>query len=198
MQRMLLMAVIAGLSTGCVTTTYSLVPSGPSNVGGLNVSPGLSWNLAPKIHTPIARKESQSWTQDGLNLNRLIVIPAVPDGEPIFKAFQQSAALPPFRAGMLPNELVELTESSVEKLFGEGDSVVETDNLRPHRFGGEIGVLFDIRLTLAAGPDYKGLVGAFTADDALYLILYLAADPYYYEKYRSDAEWIIENAHRSG
>lgn len=182
------------LSTGCATT-YTLVPTGTSEVGNLAVSPGLNWNQAPKIHTPLARRESQSWTRDGLNLNRLIFIPAVPDGEPIFKTRQKSAALPNYRAGMLPNELVELFESSIEKLFGEGDSVIETDNLRPHRFGDHIGVLFDLSMSLAAGPKYRGLVGSFTAGDELYVIIYLAADPHYYDKYLQEAEWIITNAH---
>ena len=195
MKRKLSLVLLAVLSAGCVTTTYTLVPTGTSQVGNLAVSPGLNWNLAPKIHTPIARRDSQSWTRDGLNLNRLIVIPAVPDGEAIFKAPQQSAALPVFRTGMLPNELVELAESSIEKLFGEGESVIETDNLRPHRFGEQIGVMFDLNLTLAAGPRYRGLVGSFTAADGLYLIIYLAADPHYFERYRQEAEWIITNAH---
>ena len=195
MKRNISLMLLAVLSAGCVTNTYTLVPTGTTQVGNLAVSPGLNWNLAPKIHTPIARRESQSWTRDGLNLNRLIVIPAVPDGEPIFKAPQKSAALPVFRTGMLPNEIVELAESSIEKLFGEGDSVIETDNLRPHRFGDQIGVLFDLRMSLATGPRYRGLVGSFAAADGLYLIIYLAADPHYYEKYRQEAEWIITNSH---
>ena len=195
MKRIISLLVFGILSTGCVTMNYTLIPTGTSDVGSLAVSPGLNWNLAPKIHTPVARRESQSWTQDGLNLNRLIVIPAVPDGEPIFKAPQKSSALPNFRAGMLPNELVELAESSIEKLFGEGESMVETDNLRPHRFGEHIGVLFDLRMTLAAGPKYRGMVGSFTAADQLYMIIYLAADPHYFDKYVQEAEWIITNAH---
>ncbi len=195
MKRIVSLMLLGVLSTGCMTTTYTLVPTGTSQVGNLAVSPGLNWNLAPKLQTPVARRESQSWTQDGLNLNRLIVIPAVPDGEPIFKALQKSSALPNFRAGMLPNELVELAESSIEKLFGEGESVVETDNLRPHRFGEHIGVLFDLRMTLAVGPKYRGLVGSFIAADQLYMIIYLAADPHYFEKYLREAEWIITKAH---
>ena len=107
MKRIISLLVFGILSTGCVTMNYTLIPTGTSDVGSLAVSPGLNWNLAPKIHTPVARRESQSWTQDGLNLNRLIVIPAVPDGEPIFKAPQKRSALPNFRAGMLPNGILD-------------------------------------------------------------------------------------------
>ena len=194
MKRIVSLLVFGILSTGCVTMNYTLIPTGTSDVGSLAVSPGLNWNLAPKIHTPVARRESQSWTQDGLNLNRLIVIPAVPDGEPIFKAPQKSSALPNFRAGMLPNELVELAESSIEKLFGEGESMVETDNLRPHRFGENLGVLFDLDASLTDSPDYRGVAGAFIANDLLYLMLYVAAEPYYYGKHLDEAMSIIETA----
>jgi hypothetical protein len=136
------------------------------------------------------------WTRDGMLLDRLIMIPAVPDGQPIFQANDKEAALPPFRADMLPNEIEELTESSITKLFGEGESSVETSNLRPQRFGDDRGVMFNMDIKVTDSPDYKGLAGAFVADGKLYLMMYIAADPYYFEKNLAEAEALIAGAKR--
>lgn len=183
------------LVSGCVSTKYTLVPAGSATVGNLQLSPVSEWNAAPEIDTPLARKSSQSWTVDGLNLNRLMVIADVADGESIFVPSHKGMALPLFKSDMLPNELVELTESSFEKLYEEGKSDVRASNLRPYRFGDRPGVMFDLDLTLADGPGYRGLVGAFTANSRLYLVAYIAAVPYYFEKDLDSARRVIESAH---
>ncbi|MCP4333084.1 MAG: hypothetical protein GY785_10555 [Gammaproteobacteria bacterium] len=95
---------------------------------------------------------------------------------------------------MLPNELNEFTESSIVKLFGEGGAVVETSNLRPHRFGADKGVMFDLEVKVSDGPDYKGVTGAMIVNEKLYLIIYLGAEPYYYEKTLDEATEIIQTS----
>jgi len=133
-------------------------------------------------------------TQNGTLLDRIMIIPAVPGGEALFRQLSKSQALPVFESNMLPNEIEELTESSIVKLFGEGGAVVETANLRPHRYGNNRGVLFDMDVTVSDGPDYKGFAGALVVTEKLYLIFFLGAEPYYYEKYRDEALKIIKNA----
>jgi hypothetical protein len=98
---------------------------------------------------------------------------------------------------MLPNELEELTASSLGKMLGEGNAVVQTANLRPHRYGEDRGILLELKIAVTDGPDYKGLAGAFVADSQLYVLLYLAAVPYYYEKNLGEAESIIKGARRT-
>ena len=71
---------------------------------------------------------------------------------------------------------------------------MSTSNLRPHRFGEHRGVLFNVSATVSESPEYKGTVGAFIVDDHLYIMWYVAADPYYYEKHRTQAEAIIQSA----
>ena len=137
---------------------------------------------------------AQVWTQDGLLLDRISIIPAVPEGESIFVSRDKSIALPTFKSDMLPNELEEFVESSFVKFFGEGDAVVNTSGLRPHRFGEHRGVLFDFEASLTDSPDYRGMVGAFIANDLLYVISYSAAEPYYYGKHVDEAKMIIETA----
>lgn len=181
------------LLTGCAAS-YSLVSPGPVVVGGLDLSPGAAWNQAPASVSPWQRPDSAVWTQDGLLLDRLLIVPAVPPGEAVFRSRDPSVALPLFRAGMLPNELEELGESSITKLFGEGEAVVETSNLRPQRFGEHAGVLFDLAIKVSESPDYRGLAGAFVAADKLYLMIYIAADPYFYDKHFEKARALITGA----
>ena len=152
------------------------------------------WNIAPNALTLAARNDSQTWTQDGLLLDRLLFIPSVPDGEPIMKSSSDSAALPVFRADMLPNEIEELAESTFVKYFGEGSVAISTENLRPQRFGENRGVMFNISITVTESHDYRGTVGAFIADEELYLMFYFAAEPYYFGKHQSAAEEIIMSA----
>jgi len=190
--RLLILVVAAGLS-GCAMS-YSLVAAGVVGVEGLTVQTGSGWNRAPGIHTPSNRRGAETWTKDGMLLDRLVIIPAIGDGEAIMVSQSKSAALPVFKADMLPNELEELVESSMVKAFGEGGSVVNTDSLRPHRFGENAGVMFDLTATVSDGPQYRGTVGAFIAEDKLYLIYFIAAVPYYYDKHIAEADAIIRSA----
>ena len=194
-KRLALILTLLCLS-GCVTG-YSLVTTGVNSIDTLTVEAGPGWNLAPTIAGSANRKNSQTWTQDGLLLNRLVFIPAVADGEALLVARDQGAALPVFRKDMLPNDVEELAESTILKLYGEGNAVVNTTNLRPHMFGEHRGFMFDIETTVTESPDYRGLVGAFIVDDKLYFMYYLAAVPYYYTKHRDAAETIIKSARLS-
>lgn len=179
--------------TACSVATYTLVSPGTSMVGDLTISSSNTWNLSPA--TAYSRKKAQVWTQDGSLLDRLIIIPGVPDGESLFVSRQKDAALPKFRSDMLANEIQELSESSISKLFGEGEVAVSTMNLRPHRFGDNQGFMFDLNAILSDGPEYRGTVGAFVANEMLYFILYIAAEPYYFGKHLEEATTIIQTAH---
>ncbi len=192
-KRVLLLFIPLTALAGCVAP-FSLVTPGVVAVEDVTVQAGSGWNNAPIHQRQFARKESVAWTKDGLLLDRLVIIPGVPDGEPLLTTREKTAALPVFRADMLPNELEELIESTIVKFFGEGQAVVNTENLRPHRFGDNRGVLFDLSATVTESPEYKGLVGAFIADDKLYVMYFLAATPHYYGKHIAEAEAIIKSA----
>lgn len=193
--RPLLMASVI-LVGGCVT--YVEVPPGQTTHGGLTVSSRSTWNQSPAGSSRTLRSDARSWTLDGLLLDRLMIIPAVPAGEPIFRPVSSAQALPAFRPGMLPNELQELVESSIIKLFGEGGAVVETRGLRPQRFGRNRGIMFDLYVDVSDGPDYRGTTGAMVVDDKLYLIVYLAVKTYYYDKHLDEALQIIQSARVAG
>lgn len=181
------------LVSGCIPS-YTLVAPGVTAVDTLYVEAGSGWNRAPTNAYSGDRKTSEKWTQDGLLLNQLVFIPAVADGEALIISQQKDAALPKFRKDMLPNEIEELAKSTFVKRFGEGNAVVTTSNLRPHRFGEQRGVLFDVEAVVTESPTYKGLAGAFVASEKLYFVYYLGATPYYHDKYREQAEATIMSA----
>ena len=187
--------LLAGVATlaGCVAG-YTLVQPGINTAQDLQVYAGPGWNLAPSTVTPAARKGAQTWTQDGLLLDRLVLIPAVADGEAVLVDKTDTAALPVFRKDMLPNEIEELVESTIVKYFGEGNAAVSTLNLRPQAFGDQNGFRFDILVKLTDSPDFKGTVGTFISDEKLYIIWYLAADPHYHDKHLARAEEIMASA----
>ena len=45
------------------------------------------------------------------------------------------------------------------------------------------------------GPAYRGMAGAFIADQQLNLVIVIAAEPYCYDKNRPAAEKIIASVH---
>ena len=180
------------LLSGCIM--FTAVPPGEFSYAGLTITNGSTWNQAPSEMTRLSRSGSKTWTKNGILLDRILIIPAVPNAQPLFRQVSGSQALPLFDVNMLPNELNEFTESSIVKLFGEDGAAVETSNLRPHRFGADKGVMFDLEVKVSDGPDYKGVTGAMIVDEKLYLIIYLGAEPYYYQKTLDEATEIIETA----
>ena len=184
------------LLAGCIT--FHAVPPGESSFSGLTVSAQSTWNQAPRQWIRRMRPDAQAWTSNGLLLDRILFIPAIAPGETIFRELSSQDALPIFDSNMLPNEIEELVESSIAKLFGEGGAVVETSGLRPHRFGDDRGLMFDLSVSVSDGPDYRGVTGAFVSGERLNLIIFLAVIPHYYDEYRDEAVDIIKSARVSG
>jgi hypothetical protein len=193
-QRLGLLILIALWLAGCATTPpVTLVSPGPAKIGLLEMTAGSGWNEV----TAVRDSQRLVWTRDGLAIDRFWVFADIADGETLFKEAKGSgAALPRFRATMLPNELVAFTESYLGKIFGEGEVIVTTSNVRPHRFGNYDGVMFDLATERAGMADRKGIAGAFVADSKLYLVLYSAVDPYYFDRNRQAAEDVIVSARR--
>ena len=189
--RLALILVVSWLAGCTAMAPVAPVAPGPIQVGGLTLTAGPGWN-----DLTMSKDDNRAaWTRDGVSIDRLSVFAGIADGETLLEEPKNSgAAFPRFRATMLPNELVAFTESYLGKLFGEGEAVVTTANVRPHRFGPNPGVLFDAAVQVTEGADRKGVIGAFIANQKLYLVMYLAADPYYFELNRAAAEQVITSA----
>lgn len=194
-----IVALVAVLALAGCATSFTAVPAADTTVGPITVTPAAGWNKVPPSFAPFARADAQVWTKDGVLLDRFMVIPSIRAGETLFRAPSNArqrakAALPEFRPDMLPNELVQFTESSVVKLLGEGSVTVTSSNLRPVTLGAERGIRFDLAVTPADGPAYLGTAAGVVRKDKLSMILFLAADPYYFDKHKPAVEALIASA----
>ncbi len=190
--RCLLLLVVVSMLVACAT--YTRVDSGVVRIDDLYVVARPGWSRAPSMPGSRYRMNAEVWTRDGETLNTLVFIPAVQDGESLITSLTPNKALPEFRSDMLPNDIVALAESTFVKVYGEGNAVLSTSNLRPQRFGEHQGFMFDVDARVTERPNYKGIVGAFIAGGRLYLMYYLAADPYYFDKDVADADAVIRSA----
>ena len=182
---------------GCVSTQFAAVVPGEVAVENLTVtaSDG-AWNKAPDTMTGSLVDGSEMWTRDGLLLDRLILIPGVANGGTLFESASEALVYPEYKSGMLPNEIVELTQSSLAKLTGN-EAVVETSGLRPHRLGEQRAIMFDMTVTTSEGPRLQGRALAFINNDELYLITYIATAIFYFDKHWDEALAIMESANVS-
>ena len=196
MRRLILVLGLLGLS-GCVSTQFKALAPGPVGVGDMQVEVmDAPWNKAPGTMTKHLHKGSQLWTRDGVLLDYLMLIPAVADGGTLFKSRHKSLVYPSYAAGMLPNEIVELTESSLAKLNGT-DVVVSSSGLRPFRLGQQRAVMFDLTLASSEGPSRRGRAVAFVENQAFYLMLYVGTKRHYFDKHWDSALETMKTARLS-
>lgn len=179
---------------GCASG-YTAVGPGQVSVQDLevNVSPG--WNRVPPQEIPWARRGMQAWTQNGMPLDRLVLIPGIADGEALYLQ-RNNIEYPPFRTGMTTSEQLHLVEETIELAQGANKTDVTVGNPRPHRFGNSDGILFDLNAVVHDGPGYRGNGGAFVDDEHFYVVYFLGAVPYYYERLAPSALATIESAGR--
>ena len=73
--------------------------------------------------------------------------------------------------------------------------VVQTSSLRPRRFAEHNGLLFDMEAADSDGPAYRGITDVLIVDKIIYLIFFLGAEPYRYDKHIDEALMAIQAAH---
>lgn len=179
---------------GCISTQFSLVAPGSLTVGSLSLTtPDQGWNRAPEIYRGGLRDDSELWTRDGLLLDRLFIIPAVSNGGTLFVSKNEALVFPSFKQNMLPNEIVELTQSSLAKYYGI-ETVIETSGLRPYRLGSRRAFMFDMAATATEVPSQHGRVLAFIQDSQLYLLIYIATELHYFDKHWDAALALMQSA----
>lgn len=190
MQKVVTTIVVVLVITACAASYRNAIP-GVDSLGKMQVNIDEGWQIVARSMTPYARSMSRTYTREGLPLDRVTLITGVNDGDTIFK--NSEASLPAFRKSMSPDQIEGLVESSLQMLFPSGDAKVSTTNQRPNGFSGLEGILFDVDIVVADGADSRGVIGAFVYEERLYLILYVAQDPGYYEKHLAGAMAVIDS-----
>lgn len=175
------------LLAGCVT--YQQVERGTSKVGGLTVTTqSANWNKVPSGHAP---GRLPSWTVDGVALNSLSFVTGVKDGKPLVEA-DEKAKYPLFHADMLPNDIAELVQSTVAKLFAA--NITSEGELKPLQIGGQPGFALEFEFVAADEVQRRAFVGGTVKNGELQLVIYQAARMHYFAKDLPQARDLIVTA----
>ena len=190
-----LLGCVAVLALGaCVSTQYAAIPQGDVATRDLQMTTtDTLWNRAPQSMTAHLHSGSEMWTRDGPQLDRVLVLSSIGNGQTLFKSGSKSLVYPEFYSRMLPNEIVELNEASFAKLLGT-EVLVTSSNLRPKQLSGQRAAMFDLTVSSADGPTMLGRVASFVHDDRLFEIVYLAAELHYFDKHWAAVLALIESA----
>jgi hypothetical protein len=183
--RPLLAASAALALTACVSVTSA--PAGPYKVGSAQVTLGHEWSdISAIMYARPAKVRLLS--MDGPLLNRLYVTDGLAPGEFMVKPMAKERPTPTYRSGMSPTELVEFVSDSVAALDYQR---VETDNLRPARFGDGDAFRVDLKAKSKEGLDVSATALIAEKAGKLYVVLYIAPTEHYYAAELPEIETVI-------
>ena len=181
LRQRLVAVVLLTFLAGC-TGGYALVGPGRTQIGDeFSVGPNMAWSHARD-------GERHLWTINGLELDAIWFYAGIKDGEALIVDVGADEDVPRFDAGMRPNEVMELI---LDSLGRTGAIHVEGTGLRPAKFGTMKGYRFELTLQTHEGLIKRGMAIGTIREQKLQLIVYLAADMYYYDKYLDEAERIF-------
>lgn len=170
--------------TGCVGVArgYTLVQPGRHQMDDeFSVASNIAWNQ-------LAYGKQHLWTINGPGLEAIWFYAGLKDGDALIVNVYEDEDVPRFDSGMRPNEVMELIVDSIGLI---GAVNVEGTGLRPAQFGSMKGYRFELTWQTSEGLIKRGLAIGTIKEEKLQLIVYLAADLYYYDKYVDEVESII-------
>jgi hypothetical protein len=177
--------------TTCAAKPITLLPVGEQTVGALRIDVTAGWNT---LNADSKGGPSLAiWTCDGALLDRLVIYAGVGDGRTL-SVERSKVQLPHFRASMPQNELVAFVEDNLKTMFGDEPAAVVSSNVQVQDFGSNAGILFEVDIAPVELAHYRGTVGAFVAEQKLYLMMYLGAHPHYYDAHLAAAKEMILSA----
>ncbi len=163
-------AIFLFFLTGCIVK-YTLVEDKRVPVGEFySVDPQISWSGKTIENKTL-------WTMDGANLERIVFLNNIKDGETLFGGEKSHL----FKKGMNIIEIAELFSNSMQT---DGKWLkVKTQNLNPQTFGPFDGFSLEMTMVSEKGLPYKGLVSGAVIEEKLFIVFYLAVEMHYYPKY---------------
>lgn len=186
-----LLAVLV-IAAGCTSNSYRSVQSGVVVVGKMRVTLGSGWKQAPGAEVPEKLSTSKVFSRGGLERDRLMLVTAVANGKAIFRD-AGTAGLPVFRADMSEKQVADFVALSLQAVLWDGAAMLAATNARAHGFTGIPGFRFELEADVLGAADHRGMAGGFVVEDKLYLSIFLAESPRYYEKHRQAADDAIES-----
>jgi hypothetical protein len=188
--RIIIIAVFAATVFGCTSSPREVIP-GVNRIGDMNVNVGPGWTTVPEASSTLS-PSSRTWTYDGVAHDRLIFIPGVKNIDAITTGQDSQQALPALRPDTQQEELTDLAEFVIRTVYG-GNATIVAETPRMQGFGGQSGIVFDFHSTDAQSIDYRGIVGAFTFEAQLYVIMFIANNEHSLVNHREKVEAILQN-----
>ena len=191
--RSFVVAVVAlAVLAACASDGYRKVESGVVAVGKMRITLGSGWRQASREKIPEKQGLMRVYSRDGLETDRLIVVPGVSPGDALFRDVT-GAGVPVYEAGASDADIAKLVAASLQAALWDGGAIVEADNVRPHGFTGIPGLLFEVEADLPGAANQRGTAGAFVYDDRLYVSVILAESPGAWERFRDDAQAVVKS-----
>jgi hypothetical protein len=187
--RIIVIAVFAATALGCASGPREVIP-GMHRIGDMNVNVGPGWTTVPETSSPLS-SSSRTWTFDGVEHDRLIIIPSAKNIDEIITGRDSQQALPVLRPDTPQDDLEELAQFVIRTVYG-GNAIVSAENPRAQGFSGYPGIVFDFHSTDAQGSEYRGIVGAFTYEARLYVIMFIADNEQSLVNHREKVETILQ------
>ncbi|MBI4696046.1 MAG: hypothetical protein HY749_18710 [Gammaproteobacteria bacterium] len=175
------------LLTGC--EQYQQVKSGRNEVGSFSVTTEAPiWNSVPSGHSP---GSLPTWTVDGVTLNSLSFVSGIKDGSPLVTVHDKSK-YPVFHSDMLPNEIAELVQSTVARLFTA--TISRTGELKPLTISGQPGFELEFEFVTDDEVIRRAFVGGTVKNGELQVVVFQAPRMHYFEKDFGHARDLIVSA----
>ena len=180
---------------------FTLVPPsrGYEVRNAVEVDVGRPWNRMNPQAPGAEQGQVELWTVDGVDLDMLYMFVGIDDGNPLFVRTAEQLKgdpLPPFRHGMSPNEVMELYEASLARIFQS--ALVDGRNLAPATVAGQPGVRFDYAFTGKDSIDRHGIAIGTIRSERLYLMAFHGTRIYHFGAFRPEAERIFASARFTG
>jgi hypothetical protein len=186
--------VLLALIAACATNKYGTVVPGVTSFGELRVTMGEGWLRVPSSLIPEERSSSRTLSRESLQQDRLMIIPGVSAGEAIFMDQDNATPLPLYAAAMNSEQIAAMVGQSMQQALWNGSATVVIKDARDHGYSGIPGFVFDLEVSMPGGSDHKGTAGGFVHEGRLYVIVYSAEAPEYFDSQNDVVRQLIDSA----
>jgi hypothetical protein len=186
-QKTVLLVVL--LLTGCAQ--YQLVNAGDSVAMGdaFTMKPQRAWSRIDHGHIEL-------WTVDGPLLEQVVVYKGLKDGQDLLipnPLGEKAEDFPTFQKEMTALEVRDLLEAT----FSRAQEVdVQTFEMKPWKFADADGFRFEYTFTTKSGLRKRGFTVGAIHDERLFMIVFSAAEIYYFDKYADELEKLVSSVER--
>ncbi|HEY8510273.1 MAG TPA: hypothetical protein VIL32_18095 [Steroidobacteraceae bacterium] len=180
--------VLSGCATG-----YTLVSPKQVSVarGAMTVKPSVAWNKTTR--GPLDIPEEEMWTQNGLLLDAITFIGAVPEGNAIARQRpRDDRKVPVFRADMTPQDLVSMVETCYR--IKKNATVFETLGVAPASLAGRPAIQFDYSFVQPDEVKRRGRALIAVVGGKFYMLALEGAALHYFDAALPEFETIAASA----